>query len=163
MSDAPEPANDVAVRYGGLSDSLGFLLRLAQLQSFADFFRTFEGQEVRPGEISVLMVLYENPGIRQGLLARALSIKRAHMTKMVRQMEVDGLITRRVPADDKRAMELRLTAAGKARVKALMPAFADHESRDARCLDRAEAAELKRLLRKMLDLRLDDGSAPTDK
>ncbi|SNS02066.1 MarR family winged helix-turn-helix transcriptional regulator [Antarctobacter heliothermus] len=163
MGNAPDPVNDGAVRYGGLSDSLGFLLRLAQLQSFADFFRTFEGEEVRPGEISVLMVLYENPGIRQGLLARALSIKRAHMTKMVRQMEADGLITRRVPEDDKRAMELRLTALGQARVKALMPIFADHESRDSRCLDRAEAAELKRLLRKLLDLPLEDGNGAPDK
>ena len=44
-----EPAKDAVVRYGHLSDSLGFLLRLAQLQSFADFFRAFEGEEVRPG------------------------------------------------------------------------------------------------------------------
>ncbi|WP_323771257.1 MarR family winged helix-turn-helix transcriptional regulator [Antarctobacter sp.] len=162
MIDAPEHAAETVVRYGRLSDSLGFLLRLAQLQSFADFFRTFEGEEVRPGEISVLMVLYENPGIRQGLLARALSIKRAHMTKMVRQMEADGLITRRVPEDDKRAMELRLTAAGETRVKSLMPIFADHESRDARDLERTEAAELKRLLRKMLGVALDQGRAKPD-
>tara|TARA_R100000789_G_scaffold79524_4_gene74770 strand:- start:9952 stop:10494 length:543 start_codon:yes stop_codon:yes gene_type:complete len=158
-----EPAKDAVVRYGHLSDSLGFLLRLAQLQSFADFFRAFEGEEVRPGEISVLMVLYENPGIRQGLLARALSIKRAHMTKMVRQMETDGLITRRVPEDDKRAMELRLTALGQARITALMPTFVDHESRDAGCLDGAEAAELKRLLRKLLALPLEcKGGTPDE-
>ncbi|WP_417210016.1 MarR family winged helix-turn-helix transcriptional regulator [Antarctobacter sp.] len=163
MSEVSENATETAVRYGRLSDSLGFLLRLAQLQSFADFFRTFEGEEVRPGEISVLMVLHENPGIRQGLLARALSIKRAHMTKMVRQMEADGLITRRVPEDDKRAMELRLTPEGEARVRALMPTFADHESRDARALDRAEAAELKRLLRKMLGVALDGGRTGTDR
>lgn len=148
-------APDESVRYGRLSDSLGFLLRLAQLQSFADFYRTFEGEDVRPGEISVLMVLYENPGIRQGLLASALSIKRAHMTKMVRQMEGDGLITRSVPEDDKRAMELRLTETGAGRVKSLMPGFDRHELHDAQDLSREEATELKRLLRKMLGLSLD--------
>ena len=163
MGDATDPAAEPCVRYGRLSDSLGFLLRLAQLQSFADFYRTFEGEDVRPGEISVLMVLYENPGIRQGLLARALCIKRAHMTKMVRQMEDDGLIARRVPEDDKRAMELQLTEAGACRVKALMPGFDSHESRDARDLSREEAAELKRLLRKMLGVALDAGRSWPDR
>lgn len=150
LDDLKPESEDTTVRYGPLAGALGFLLRLAQLRSFADFFRSFEGQDIRPGELTVLMVLHENPGIRQGMLARALSIKRAHMTKMVRQMEEDGLIHRRVPEDDKRAMELNLTEAGRARVAVLGPILSDHESRAASGLTDAETAELKRLLRKML-------------
>lgn len=157
MSDLPDPTTEPPVRYGRLSESLGFLLRLAQLQSFAEFYHSFAALDVRPGEFSVLMVLYENPGIRQGQLARALSIKRAHMTKMVRQMEEAGLIVRRVPEDDRRAMELRLTEAGACRIKALMPAFEDHETRDAVALTDLEEAELKRLLRKLLAVAGDAG------
>lgn len=152
MKDAPERPVEADITYGRLADSLGFLLRLAQLRSFSDFYKTFEGEDVRPGEISVLVMLRDNPGIRQGLLARALMIKRAHMTKMVRQMETDGLITRTVPEDDKRAMDLHLTTAGAGRVRALMSAFDDHESRDGQGLNHEEVAELKRLLRKALGL-----------
>ncbi|SMX41884.1 MarR family winged helix-turn-helix transcriptional regulator [Maliponia aquimaris] len=148
--DRPDSGAQPAVNYGPLYGSVGFLLRLAQLRSFADFFAAFEGAGVRPGELSVLMLLRDNPGIRQGHLARALMIKRAHMTKMVGQMERDGLVVRRVPEDDRRAMELRLTEAGAERVRGLMDTFEAHEARAATGLSPAEAAELRRLLRKML-------------
>ncbi len=153
VDDPRKDRPDGTVHYGPLSEAMGFLLRLAQLKSFAGFFRSFEAENIRPGELTVLMVLHENPGIRQGMLAKSLSIKRAHMTKMVRQMEDEGLILRRVPEDDKRAMELRLTEAGEARVAVLGPILAEHEAGGAAGLSQTETAELKRLLRKMLNIR----------
>ncbi|OWV52105.1 MarR family transcriptional regulator [Mameliella alba] len=153
VDDPRKDRSEGKVQYGPLSEALGFLLRLGQLKSFAGFFRSFEAEDIRPGELTVLMVLHENPGIRQGMLAKALSIKRAHMTKMVRQMEDEGLILRRVPEDDKRAMELWLTEAGEARVAVLAPILAEHESGGAAGLSVTETAELKRLLRKMLNIR----------
>ena len=151
MSDALEKTG-AALRYGGLSGSLGFLLRLAQLRSFADFFAAMGPLGVRPGEISVLMVLAENPGIRQGVLAEALSIKRAHMAKMVRALEESGVIRRTVPEDDRRAMEMWLTEAGRARIEKLRPRFEAHETRNVDGLTPQEAEELKRLLRKYLGM-----------
>ncbi len=153
VDDQRKDRPDGLVHFGPLSEALGFLLRLAQLKSFAGFFRSFEAEDIRPGELTVLMVLHENPGIRQGMLAKSLSIKRAHMTKMVRQMEDEGLILRRVPEDDKRAMELWLTEAGEARVAVLAPILAEHETGAAAGLSLTETAELKRLLRKMLNIR----------
>lgn len=143
------------LEYGVLEHSTGFLLRLAQLKSFDDFFEGLGPLGVRPGEISVLMVLGRNPGVRQGVLAEALSIKRAHMAKMVRAMEDDGLIRRSVPEDDRRAMELWLTESGAARVEALRPAFEAHEARQIDSLTSREASELKRLLRKYLGMEED--------
>ena len=136
VDDPRKDRPDGTVHYGPLSEAMGFLLRLAQLKSFAGFFRSFEAEDIRPG-----------------MLAKSLSIKRAHMTKMVRQMEDEGLILRRVPEDDKRAMELRLTEAGEARVAVLGPILAEHEAGGAAGLSQTETAELKRLLRKMLNIR----------
>lgn len=147
-----DPAGRDRLALGPLDGSLGFLLRLSQLRSFRDYFRSFGEDGIRPGELSVLMLLAENPGIRQGVLARALMIKRAHMAKMVRAMEEDGLLTRSVPDSDRRALELRLTERGAARVAALLPAFEAHEGAGVATLDAAEEAELKRLLRKYLGL-----------
>lgn len=143
---------DEDIDFGPLGGSLGFLLRLAQLQSFASFFREMDGHDIRPGEISVLMLLAQNPGVRQGVLARALHIKRAHMTKMVRAMEGTDLLTRTVPEDDRRSVELWLTEKGKARLKAMQAPFLAHERLASTPLSDAEEAQLKALLRKFIGL-----------
>jgi DNA-binding MarR family transcriptional regulator len=153
MSVASETApatEDVAL--GPLADSLGFLLRLSQLVSFRDFFAELEDFDLRPGEATVLMLIGENPGVRQGMLAKRLMIKRAHMTKMIRAMEDTGLVARTVPEDDRRSVELWLTPRGEARVAAMRGPWAAHEARPALNLSPREEAELKRLLRKYLDL-----------
>ena len=152
MSDAALERDKDRVDLGPLAHSLGFLLRLSQLVSFRDFFAALGKEDIRPGEASVLMLLERNPGVRQGVLARELMIKRAHMTKMVRAMEGAGLITRTVPQDDRRAAEIWLTERGKARVAALAEPFLAHENAAAGSLTRREEAELKRLLRKYLGI-----------
>jgi len=144
--------NDGAVRFGPLAQSLGLLLRLSQLHSFGDFYAALEAHKVRPGEMSILMMIRENPGVRQGVLAKALMIKRAHMTKMARRLEEGGLIQRTVPDDDRRAMEMRLTPQGAARVAAMSPDLEAHEARNFGGLTPEEAATLRTLLRKYLAL-----------
>lgn len=141
---------DKTVDFGPLTDSLGFLLRLSQLASFRAFFAALGGLDIRPGEASVLLLIDRNPGIRQGVVANHLMIKRAHMAKMMRRMEADGLVTRAVPADDRRATEITLTAAGRARVAQLEGPFMAHEATSPGALTPREARELKRLLQKYL-------------
>jgi DNA-binding MarR family transcriptional regulator len=153
MTEANDMVRDAGdVRLGPLSESLGFLLRLSQLVSFRDFYASLEDFDMRPGEASVLMLIAENAGVRQGVLARRLMIKRAHMTKMIRAMEDTGLVSRTVPDDDRRSVELWLTPRGQARVAAMRAPWAAHETRPARNLTRREEEELKRLLRKYLEL-----------
>ncbi len=153
MRDLDSDTRDTeAVDLGALAGSLGFLLRLSQLVSFRDFYDDLGGFGIRPGEISALFVIADNPGIRQGVVARHLMIKRAHMAKMVRAMESDGLVSRSVPADDRRAVELKLTDSGRARVATLSEPFRRHEARPVPGLTRRDEAELKRLLRKYLSL-----------
>lgn len=145
-------ADDAALRLGGLGDSLGFLLRLAQLRAFEDFFAGYGALDIRPGEMSVLILISENPGIRQGALARALMIKRAHMTKMIRAMEDTGLVRRTVPDDDKRSVELWLTDTGTERVATLSRHLLNFDADPDGRLNKRERAQLKRLLRLYLDL-----------
>jgi DNA-binding MarR family transcriptional regulator len=137
---------------GKLSESLGFLLRLSQIKAFEDFFENLGEFGVRPGEISVLTVIGENPGVRQGIVARRLMIKRANMTKMVRAMEERGLLRRTVPEDDKRSVELWLTKKGSARLTDLRGPFMAHEAHPVQSLSPKEEAELKRLLRTYVGL-----------
>lgn len=152
MPDAPDMRTEDGVRLGPLSESLGLLLRIAQLQAFRDFYDGFEAFGLRPGEMTVLLLIAENPGIRQGLLARALMIKRAHMTKMVQSFEEARLVRRTVPDSDRRSVELWLTDRGAERVRALRGPLFTHESRSVSGLSPEDSTQLRNLLQRYLRL-----------
>ena len=143
---------DAGVDLGPLSGSLGLLLRLAQLRAFDEDFDALGPSGMAPGELSALILVRENPGIRQGVLARTLDIKRAHMAKMAARLEQEGLLSRTAPEDDRRAMELRLTIEGRTRVAAESRRMAVLDARTATNLTAAEDRTLRRLLRKHLGM-----------
>ena len=147
-----ENSRSEEVRLGVLADSLGFMLRLAQVRAFDDYFKAFSDTEMRPGTISVLTIIAANPGIRHGELARKLRIKPANMTKMIRALEASGLIERHVPEDDRRAIELRLTAKGGKLAERFAESSPQHEMQSFAPLTPDERDELMRLLTKYVGL-----------
>lgn len=144
------------VELGPLSDSLGFMLRLAQLRAFEDFFSEHGPRGLKPGEFSILWVIYRNPGIRQSVLGQRLMIKRAHMTKLIRAFEDVGLVSRTVPDSDRRAVELTLTSKGTADVKTAGEAFFAYEATTGAPLSTLERGQLLALLQKYVGLKETD-------
>lgn len=140
------------VRFGALRTSLGFLVRLAQLKGYERFFAELSEHGMRPGEFSVLAVIGLNPGIRQGVLASKLMIKRAHITKLVRGFEDQGLVSRRIPDEDRRVVELTLTVRGEGFVEKRLPLFTAFEANVPEGLTAAERDQLIVLLQKFLGL-----------
>lgn len=140
------------VDVGSLNGALGFMLRLAQLQSFEDFFSPQGPRGVKPGEFSVLWVIARNPGIRQSVLGQRLMIKRAHMTKLIRAQEDLGLVSRRVPDEDRRAVELTLTEKGEQEVARTSRLFFAYEETTGAPLNAREKGQLIALLRKYVGL-----------
>ncbi|WP_417683735.1 MarR family winged helix-turn-helix transcriptional regulator [Roseibium sp.] len=132
----------------GLDYSLGLLLRLSQLKVFQHFFDVMGHTGLKPGEFSVLWMIRSNPGIRQGHLAQTLAIKNAHMTKLIRSFEADGLLTRTIPDEDRRAVELALTDRGIDFVNRHEPDFYRHMETIDSPLSETETRELLRLLAK---------------
>jgi DNA-binding MarR family transcriptional regulator len=149
--DAPVRNLD-QVKVGDLAHSVGFLLRLAQLRAFEDFFSDNGPPGVKPGEFTVLWVIAQNPGIRQSVLGQRLMIKRAHMTKLIRAMEDQGFVSRRIPDGDRRAVELRLTPTGEQKVEKASGLFFDYENRAGAPLDDHERRALIALLQKYVGL-----------
>ncbi|MBB6181533.1 MarR family winged helix-turn-helix transcriptional regulator [Pseudorhizobium flavum] len=141
------------VKLGELSGSLGFLLRLAQLRAFEEFFSDRGPRGLKPGEFSVLWVIARNPGIRQSLLGQRLMIKRAHMTKLIRVLEDLGLVSRRTPETDRRAVELTLTAKGRQAVETSSTEFFSYEETTGEPLNDGERTQLISLLQKYVGLR----------
>jgi DNA-binding MarR family transcriptional regulator len=143
---APVPE---AVELGALNDSLGLLIRLAQVRIYEQFFATFAGTPVKPGEFTVLWAIQLNPGVPQGALARVLAIKPAHMTKLVQRLVEAGQVAREVPEADRRSVHLTLTEAGQAHLDRHRATFLAVHAAERVGLTDAENAELLRLLGKL--------------
>jgi DNA-binding MarR family transcriptional regulator len=135
-----------------LSTALGFLMRLAQLKIYERFFEEVGEHHLKPGEFSVLWVILHNPGIRQSVLGQRLMIKRAHMTKLIRALEDQGLVTRQVPDDDRRAVEITLTPAAADKIRQASHWFFTYEDSVGENLTKDERQQLTGLLRKFVGI-----------
>ncbi len=148
QDEKPVLSDDQDISIGELANSLGFLIRIAQVRVYDKFFEHFAGTDLRPGEFSILWIIHLNPGIRQGRLAQTLNIKPAHMTKTIRRLEQANMVTRQVPDLDRRSVHLRLTTAGDSFIEDNQAHFfgenADHDSD----LTSEETRQLAKLLKK---------------
>ncbi|WP_158585598.1 MarR family winged helix-turn-helix transcriptional regulator [Pseudooceanicola sediminis] len=151
---APKPSADAAagVRLGALRHSIGFLLRVCQVRLYDQFYERLGDSDLRPGEFSLLWVISQNPGIKQGVLAQTLAIKPAHMTKTVRRCAARGLLHRVIPEDDRRSVQLSLTLRGTDFVTANSHNFFGPTAYNTHSLTEEEAATLAHLLRRFCGL-----------
>jgi len=137
------------VELGSLDDMIGFLVRLAQIELFAMFYEDFKGIGLGPGESSALLAIHQNPGIRQGVLAGALRIKRSNMAKMIANLNRRDLIERAIPSSDKRAIQLYLSGTGRTLAAHLLPHMIKHDARIATMFSVAERKLLIALLKRI--------------
>jgi DNA-binding MarR family transcriptional regulator len=137
---------------GEFSSSLGFLLRIAQVQVFNALFETLAQVNVKPGEFTVLWVIGLNPQLRQGSLAQRLEIKPAHMTKLVQRLVQAGYVIRSTPEDDRRSVRLSLTNNGRALLAQHKADFLDLHKQERGNLSASESKQLCNLLRKFTHL-----------
>ncbi|MDP2331416.1 MAG: MarR family transcriptional regulator [Reyranella sp.] len=103
-----------AIDFGPLEDSVGYLLRRAQIVVFQRFFELFAREALRPAQYSVLTVIEHNPGLSQTQLADALSIKKTNLVAMIDELEARSLARRMPTANDRRSRSLFLTPKGNA-------------------------------------------------
>lgn len=145
-------ARDVAeteLDLGELGSSVAFLLRVAQLRAFGEFYADLGELGLQPAEFAVLWFLGKHGEVQQGLLAQALRIKAAHMTKTVRRLETQALVLRHIPANDRRSVLLSLSERGNEFVRKYEGRFFGFDARLKHNLGPIESAELIRLLRKL--------------
>ncbi|WP_172292543.1 MarR family winged helix-turn-helix transcriptional regulator [Pseudoruegeria sp. HB172150] len=152
-SQSADLMDEEPIELGVLAESLGFMLRIAQVHCFEMFFDRLGPQGLKPGEFTMLWVVRLNPDIRQGTLARWLRIKPAHMTKLVQKMVSAGHLQRRVPEDDRRSVHLSLTDEGETYVAKHRDEFLTFHEAERSMLNEEECAELARLLGKMTGFR----------
>jgi DNA-binding MarR family transcriptional regulator len=93
-------------------ENLGFLLAKASQrwnELLHERFVAAGYPDVRPSYGSILVPLYEEDGLRMGVLAVRARLSKQTMTTMVRLLERDGLVERRADPGDARASLVFLT------------------------------------------------------
>lgn len=95
-----------------VSDTFGFLIRAAQLQTFRKFHLEFKDTGLTPPSYAALAIVGANPGIRQGFVGSLLGFREPNMTKLVKELSAAGLLGRVRREQDKRATGLELTGKG---------------------------------------------------
>ncbi|WP_376089490.1 MarR family winged helix-turn-helix transcriptional regulator [Roseomonas sp. CCTCC AB2023176] len=146
----PEEGRAAGELRSPLNHRPAFLVRLAQLRSFDEFYRHFAGLGVTPASFSVFAMIVANPGIRPGALAEDLRIKPSNVAALVNDLAAAGLVERTPDQRELRANLLHATRKGRA-AWAEMEAAAD--AVDAGFLEGLSAEEgrtLLALLRKLL-------------
>ncbi len=130
---------------------VGFRMRIVQLQFFQLFYQVPEFKGLNPTDVTVLLAIDANPGVRPGQLTEALMIKRSNLSKLIVSIEDAGLITRRNSSSDKRTFGLHLTTRGQALAKKLSAAMLKHDQDAASGLSENERLITLGLLGKLSD------------
>jgi DNA-binding MarR family transcriptional regulator len=102
----------------------GYALRRAANATAAELAGRLTKVGLRQSDVSVLILIAENPGVTASAIGRALDIQRANMVPLLNRLEHAGLISR-VPLDRK-SFGLHLTEHGRATLagaRAVVEAF----------------------------------------
>ncbi len=132
MAKAPEKATEVAqVSDETLRGFIGYHMKRAFNVLQADLNRVLKPHGLRMVTYSALVMIVENPGLRQSQLADALAIERPNLVVLLDELEDAGLITRDKVPTDRRAYALNPTLKG---LKLAEAATAANRADEARLL-----------------------------
>lgn len=142
MTEAP-------IDLGPLGDSVGYLLRRAQVAVFQRFFELFAEFDIRPAQYSTLTVIERNPGLSQTRLADALGIKKTNLVAIIDALEERGLARRESTENDRRSHALYLTPKGTVLIGRLHQIDAALDQSISRLMKGDERQRLRDVLRQV--------------
>jgi DNA-binding MarR family transcriptional regulator len=112
----PKTTDLSAIDFDIFKDLLSFYARSVVLTLNQDLDASMAGMPVAKGtgKISTLLLIGANPGIRPSVIAYYTLKDRSALTRLLDQMQRDGLVEHRVQSNERRAHELFLTSKGEA-------------------------------------------------
>jgi len=136
-----------------LQSQIGLQLRLAQLNVSGDLAESLKSLHLRPVDFTTLMLINARPGLRQHVIGDRLQIARPNLVALVGALETRGLVERLVDQADRRAIQLRLTDAGRDLLEQARQIEAEHLERVMQALDGVDAGNLLKGLQQLAGLR----------
>jgi DNA-binding MarR family transcriptional regulator len=146
---SPPRISPPRISLGPLDQRLGYVLRRAQLAVFADFFKSFEAQDIKPAQYSVLTIIASNVGLTQTQVAETLGIKKPNFVTMIRNLEKRGFVKRSATLNDKRSNILSLTKLGQSLLQELETIAETQETKIRDHIGKSQYEALFEPLRKM--------------
>jgi DNA-binding MarR family transcriptional regulator len=129
---------------------IGYLLKRAHVLMLGQLEAVVAGSDITATQWVVLMHLREGLAINATDLCLQLRHDSGALTRVIDQLEARGLVHRERSREDRREVQLRLTETGTETLALLLPAVIDKLNFALREFSRAEAAELTRLLSKLI-------------
>jgi DNA-binding MarR family transcriptional regulator len=141
----PSPEGGIT-NIGPIDTVFGFHLQRASFV-FAPNLQSAPG--IPRWELVILSVVSANPGIRQTSVSQTLGIDQGNLIPQLNRLIKLGLLTRVVPADDRRVRCLKLTSAGEGRLTKLMSLVKKLEAERLLGLSEPDRKQLLDLLRRV--------------
>ncbi|MFK7856515.1 MAG: MarR family winged helix-turn-helix transcriptional regulator [Granulosicoccus sp.] len=110
-----------------LTNLLGYNIKRASNVIQNDLARSLKPLRLRMITFTALVLIVDNPGIRQSQLAAALSIERPNCVVIIDELELREIITREQVPTDRRAYALKPTPAGLKLYKKALATAQAHE------------------------------------
>ena len=129
------------------TESLGYLLRRAQMRAYELFFSSFESAGLSPARLTALSMIAVEPDIDQTTLARRLGISGPSVVKLIDALEGAGYIARAARTDDRRRYALALVDAGRVKLDEVRTAWSSYEGELTRGLSATQRQQLLAMLR----------------
>ena len=132
-------------------DYLLYLLAHASAAASAAFHAELARQGMRVPVWRILASLYPDARLQVGALARKCLMKQPTLTRTIDRLESQGLLRRSLDSDDRRAVRVALTAAGRRLAAEKVALARRHEAAVLAGHDAGEVAALKKQLRALID------------
>lgn len=132
-------------------DSVGYLIRRLYTLLLARFEGALAQADFTLTQWIVLSQLRDGMARTASDLASDLDHDSGAITRVLDQLEQRGFLQRKRSAQDRRVVELKLTAAGKAIVEQLLPLVVDQTNEALAPLSKSEFAQLRGYLVRLLE------------
>lgn len=134
-----------------LEDQVGFLLRRAYQRAGANLIEAIGIHDLTPPQFATLARLHEREKLSQNLLGRLVAMEPANIRDVVHRLRKRRLVATKRDPDDARQILVRLTPAGLALIRGLLPVQLEATAKTLAPFTPAERKLLCDLLRRLAD------------
>ena len=111
-----------------LEGGIGFLLRLLEARYDGLYQSLTQQSDITPRQFGVLMALYQQGPMTASVLADRISCDRNTLSEMLKRMAVRRLVSKKSNPEDRRSIQIQITAKGEETLLAVIPAATELQS-----------------------------------
>ena len=111
-----------------LEGGIGFLLRLLEARYDGLYQSLTRQSDITPRQFGVLMALYQQGPMTASVLADRISCDRNTLSEMLKRMAGRRLVSKKSNPEDRRSIQIQITAKGEEALLAVIPAAAELQS-----------------------------------